>query len=464
MSSSPGMTSVDRGLLDRYDKPGPRYTSYPTAPIWTEDFGETDYRERLSVAAAREGEPLSLYVHIPYCESLCWYCACSVVISKDAGKGAIYVDDVLAEAELVAASLGEAKRHVVQHHWGGGTPTFLPPEECRRLFEGLTKLFPLAPDAEVSIEVDPRVTTLEHLDVLAEIGFNRISMGVQDFDPKVQEAIHRVQSFEQTKTLVDGARARGFTSVNLDLVYGLPYQTAQGFAQSLELVDQLRPDRIACYSYAHVPWLKKHQRVMPEEAMPKGAEKQALYVQALEFFLAHDMEAIGMDHFARRDDELARAAREGRLHRNFMGYSTRAAEDMLSFGLTAIGEVDGAFTQNLKTMKEWRAAIERGELPVQRGHKRNEDDEARRRIILDLMCRFRLDFAEHGGREVFTTRYAEELARLESMATDGLLSVDEDGIRVSETGRLFVRNIGMAFDAYLDRDKKDSGPRFSRTV
>jgi oxygen-independent coproporphyrinogen-3 oxidase len=459
------MRTIDRELLERYDRPGPRYTSYPTAPVWSDAFGPDDYRQRLAAAGARGDEPLSLYVHVPYCESMCWYCACSVVITQDRDKARSYVDTVLQEADLVAKHLGETDRRVVQHHWGGGTPTFLPPEQCRRLFEGLCERFPLQDGAEVSIEVDPRVTTRAHLEALAAVGFHRISMGVQDFDPKVQEAIHRVQSFETTRLLVEQARELGFDSVNLDLVYGLPYQNPDGFAATLEQVARLRPDRIACYSYAHVPWLKKHQQLMPEDAMPTGAEKQALFRQALEALVDDGMEAIGMDHFARTTDELCVAAHAGKLHRNFMGYTTRPAEDMLSFGVTSIGEVDGAFTQNLKEVKAWREAIERGELPTQRGHRRSDDDERRRRIILDLMCRFALDYDDHGGRDAFRSTYADALERLQPMADDGLLTIDDAGLHVADTGKLLIRNLAMAFDAYLPGQQAGGdGPKFSRTV
>ena len=459
------MRTIDRELLERYDRPGSRYTSYPTAPVWKDSFGPRDYEQRLATAGQRGDEPLSLYVHIPYCESLCWYCACSVVITQDADKAKSYVDTLLQEADLAARHLGATQRRVLQHHWGGGTPTFLPPDECRRLFEGLCERFPLQDGAEVSIEVDPRVTTREHLDALAAVGFHRISMGVQDFDPKVQEAINRVQSFETTRALVEDARALGFDSVNLDLVYGLPYQNETGFGRTLEQVATLQPDRIACYSYAHVPWLKKHQTLMPESALPTAPEKQALFLQALGALVDDGMEAIGMDHFARTTDELCVAARAGRLHRNFMGYTTRPAEDMLSFGVTSIGEVDGAFTQNLKEVKAWRAAIEGGDLPTHRGHRRSEDDDRRRRIILDLMCRFRLDYDDHGGREAFTATYAGAIDRLRVMAADGLLTITDDGLRVGEAGKLLIRNLAMAFDAYLpDQQAGDGGPKFSRTV
>lgn len=453
---------VPQQLLQRYDRPGPRYTSYPTAPVWSDSFGPEQYAERLAAAGRRRDEPLSIYVHIPYCASMCWYCACSVVISKDQDKGDAYVDTVLREAELVRRHL-DSQREVVQHHWGGGTPTSLRPDSIRRLFRGLSELFPLRQGAEASVEVDPRVTTREHMQALADVGINRVSMGVQDFDLEVQQAIHRLQSVEQTRAIVDSARELGFHSANVDMVYGLPFQTPERFARTLQIIGDLGPDRVACYSYAHVPWMKKHQKLIPEAALPRGEAKLTLYRMALEFFQAAGYEPIGMDHFARSTDELAIAAREGRLHRNFMGYTTFPASDMLSFGVTSIGEVDGAFTQNLKEVPEWRACVERGELPVHRGHRRSKDDEARRRIILDLMCRFALRYADHGGTEQFTHQYRDELQRLQPMLQDGLCSIDDEGITVLPVGRLLVRNLCMVFDAYLS-PAAASTERFSRTV
>ncbi len=459
------MALVREELFEKYDRPGPRYTSYPTAPVWTDSFGPDQYRERLRVAGADTSVPMSLYVHLPFCESMCWYCACNVIITQDHDKASSYVDDVLAEAKLVRDFMGGA-RPVVQHHWGGGTPTFLPPDQITRLFAGLGELFPLGDDAEVSIEVDPRVTTTEHLEALTKAGFNRISMGVQDFNPVVQEAIHRVQSYEDTRALVDAARGCGFESVNLDVVYGLPHQTVESFTRSLEQVLTLQPDRVACYAFAHVPWLKKHQRVIPEDALPRGREKLALYLAALDGFQDAGYLAIGMDHFALRSDELAVAAEAGVLHRNFMGYTTRPASDMVSFGVTAISEVAGSFAQNHKDLRTWREDVYAGRTPVERGMLRSEEDERRRRLILDLMCRFRIDFAEHGGEQAFRSRYPAEVERLEATVEDGLVEIDASGITVTNTGRLFVRNLAMAFDAYLKPpdDSDASTPRFSRTV
>ncbi len=452
-----------RSLLHKYDRPGPRYTSYPTAPIWTDSFSDKDYAERLLAAGKRADTPVSLYVHIPYCEQMCWFCGCTTIITKDHDKEDSYIDTVLAEARLVRETMGEQRR-VTQHHWGGGTPTFLAPEAIEKLFTGLCLIFPPTTDAEISIEVDPRVTTRAHLETLKRIGFNRISMGLQDFNPKVQKTIHREQSYEQTEAIIEGARELGFISTNVDLIYGLPYQTPESFAANLELVHQLNPDRIACYSYAHVPWLKKHQNVIEEDTLPKGADKLELYLLALESFSARGYDAIGMDHFAKSDDELSVAARAGKLHRNFMGYSTHPAEEMISFGMSAISEVDGAFAHNFKEIKPWKEAIDAGRLPIDRGLRRSAEDERRRKLILSLMCNFHADFKDHGGVEDFKQHFAKELTALQDMQNDGLVELHADSITVTKTGRLFVRNICMLFDAYLNEPKKSDGPQFSRTV
>jgi len=475
---------VGADLLSRYDKPGPRYTSYPTAPMWRQDFDARDYRAALAAAGRSPEQPLSIYVHVPFCEQMCWFCGCTTVITKRPDRADPYIDTVVQEARLVREALG-AERKVAQHHWGGGTPTFLSPRSIEKLYSGVSRLFPLEEDAEVSIEVDPRVTTREQLVVLRRLGFNRISMGVQDFDHAVQEAVHREQSFQQTRAVVDTSRELGFLSVNIDLIYGLPHQTTGSFKKTLDLVHELRPDRIACYGYAHVPWLKKHQRVIPEQAIPRGKAKLDLYLVALESFGEHGYEAIGMDHFALEGDELAVAARSGKLHRNFMGYATHPADDMVALGMSAISEVAGAFAHNYKDVGTWRAEIERGQLPTDRGLRRSEDDERRRRLILDLMCRFRVDFDDYGGSEAFRRRYGAELERLQPMVADGLAEVTEDSIMVTDTGRLFVRNLCMLFDAYLsapgstisgsdntrpggqspgEQSDGDGIPRFSRTV
>ena len=454
---------VPHELLSRYDQPGPRYTSYPTAPVWNPEFGPGDHRDSLIRANEQDGVGMSLYVHVPFCRSMCFYCGCSVIISRDPKNGDRYVDEVLQEAALARATL-QAARPVVQHHWGGGTPTFLSTEQLERLFKGLAAIYPHAPDAEVSIEVDPRVTSVEQLEVLRGCGFNRISMGVQDFDEQVQVAINRVQSYELTRDLVDASRSLGFTSVNLDLVYGLPHQTVAKFGESIEQVLQLRPDRLACYGYAHVPWLKKHQEVISVEDLPRGSDKLDLYLLALNAFQGAGYEAIGMDHFALPEDGLVKAANSGSLHRNFMGYATHQAEDMLSFGVTSISEIAGAFAQNVKQLNQYREHLNAGRLPVERGMRRSVDDERRRAIILDLMCRFALDYDDHGGAEAFRQTYSSAIEALAPLTHDGLVEVDDRGIRVTPTGRLFVRNVAMPFDAYLAKQRAAKKPMFSRTV
>jgi len=454
---------VPHALLSRYDQPGPRYTSYPTAPVWTSEFGPDDHRDSLVRANEDDGAGMSLYVHLPFCRSMCFYCGCSVIIARDPKNGDRYVEDVLREAELARATLS-ANRPVVQHHWGGGTPTFLQPDQIERLFRGLEAIYPHTEDAEISIEVDPRVTTVEQLERLRECGFNRISMGVQDFDKEVQESINRVQPYEMTRDLVTQSRELGFESVNLDLVYGLPHQTPEKFAKSIEQVLGLRPDRLACYGYAHVPWLKKHQEVINEADLPRGADKLDLYLLSLNAFQDAGYEAIGMDHFALPEDGLVKAANSGQLHRNFMGYATQDAEDMLSFGVTSISEVAGAFAQNVKQLNEYREHLDAGRLPVERGMRRSVEDEQRRAIILDLMCRFRLDYEDHGGAEAFCARYGTALQTLAPLQEDGLIEIDDQGIRVLPIGRLFVRNVAMPFDAYLQQQREAKKPMFSRTV
>lgn len=455
--------TVPHALLARYDQPGPRYTSYPTAPVWTSDFGPDDHRDSLVRANDEDGVGMSLYVHLPFCRSMCYYCGCSVIIARDPKNGDRYVADVLREATLARATLS-ATRPVVQHHWGGGTPTFLTPEQIEQLFLGLARTFPHAEGAEISIEVDPRVTTVEQLEVLRRCGFNRISMGVQDFEEDVQKAINRIQPYELTRDLVEASRDLGFGSVNLDLVYGLPHQTPDKFRNSIEQVLGLRPDRLACYGYAHVPWLKKHQTVINEADLPRGADKLDLYLLSLNAFQDAGYEAIGMDHFALPEDGLVKAANSGKLHRNFMGYATHQAEDMLSFGVTSISEIAGAFAQNVKQLHKYREHLDSGQLPVERGLGRSVDDEERRQIILDLMCRFRLDYDQHGGAESFRAEYGDALQQLLPMQQDGLIEFDDKGITVTEIGRLFVRNVAMPFDAYLQKQREAKKPMFSRTV
>lgn len=447
-------------LVRRYDRPGPRYTSYPTALELHEGLGVDAYREALEQAGRRDG-PLSLYVHLPFCEERCLFCGCHVVVTRHHEVAERYLGFLEKEITAVSALLGRGRR-VTQLHWGGGTPTYLSPDQMRRLFGALRQRFAIDPDAEIAIEVDPRVTTPEHLETLRELGFNRLSAGVQDFSPDVQEAIGRHQTYAQAEALAVKARALGFTSLNLDLVYGLPRQTAASFEETLRTVTGLRPDRLAIYSYAHVPWLKGHQRKIDTEELPQAETKAALLSSAVRMLTAAGYVPIGMDHFALPDDELARAAREGGLWRNFMGYTVRRGNDLLGLGLSAIGDIDGTFFQNHRKLHAYERAAAEGGLTTERGYAPTPDDRLRRHVITELMCNFRLDRADVERRFGirFDEAFARELGELGPLAEDGLVRIDAKGVTVLE--RLFVRNVCMVFDAYLGRHR--GRPRWSRTV
>ena len=458
---------VTADLLRKYDRPGPRYTSYPTAVEFHEAVGPEAYRERLAAAAARPDLPLSLYAHIPFCRSRCSFCACTVLITRNPRVSENYLGYLLREIDLVAPLLGD-RRRVKQLHWGGGTPTYLDPGQIRRLFAKYLEHFTLDPDAEVALEVDPRVTSTEQMELLRELGFNRVSMGVQDFDGAVQEAIRREQPFETTRSLVETARRLGFHSVNVDLVYGLPRQTEEGFRRTLDQVVGIRPDRLAVYSFAMVPWLKRNQRLIRQEELPSPDVKLRLYGHARAAFLGAGYQAIGMDHFALPADELSVAARGRVLHRNFMGYTTRPAPDMVGFGMSSIGEVSGAFVQNHKSLMRYYERIDAGELPVERGYALDGDDERRRAVILALMCNFHLSVPEWEARfgRRFAAEYAAEIAELTAPGgprEHGFVEVTPEAVEVTEVGTLFVRNLAMVFDRYL-KAKRGDRPVFSRTV
>jgi len=465
--TAPLTASVTADLLRKYDRPGPRYTSYPTAVEFRDDFGPEEYRTRLAAAAARPDLPLSLYAHIPFCESRCSFCACTVLITRNRRVSAGYLGYLLREIDLVAPLLGD-RRRVAQLHWGGGTPTYLDEGEIAALFARFRERFDLLPDAEVAIEVDPRVTTTAQMELLRGLGFNRVSLGVQDNDAAVQEAIRRIQPLDETARIVADARRLGFHSVNLDLVYGLPLQTEEGFARTLAEVIALRSDRLAVYSFAMVPWLKRNQRLIRQEQLPSPDLKLRLFGLAREALLGAGWQAIGMDHFALPGDELAVAARRRVLHRNFMGYTTRPAPDMVGFGMSAIGEVGGAFVQNHKSLTRYYALLDAGTPPVERGYALDEDDARRRAVILDLMCNFHVSVpaweARFGRR--FADEYASELAELDAPdgpAAHGFVRLGPGGIEVTPTGTLFVRNLAMVFDRHL-RARRSDRPAFSRTV
>jgi oxygen-independent coproporphyrinogen-3 oxidase len=451
-------------LLAKYDRPGPRYTSYPTAVEFSETVGADAYERRLAEAAAKSDDPLSLYFHLPFCSHRCTFCGCNVVITSKHDVAVDYLETLFREIDLVADRLGD-RASVRQLHWGGGTPTFQTPEEMESLFRKTTERFRILPDAEVALEVDPRVTTHDHLVVLRKLGFNRLSMGVQDFTPEVQEAIERNQTWEETERLVTDSRALGFHSLNVDLVYGLPRQSPETFVESLRKVLELRPERVAVYSYAHVPWLKHNQRRTDEDFLPSPDVKLRLFAEALEAFTGAGYDPIGMDHFALPDDELAVAARQGTLHRNFMGYTTRPAPDMVGLGISSIGDVGDAHFQNHKVIPQWRKRVEAGEVPVYRGVVLSAEDRLRREVIHSLMCNWRVDKKSVGARHGidFDEHFRVELEDLRREQAEGFVEMDGAELRVVGTGRLFVRNVAMVFDEYLRRMKKD-GPVFSRTV
>ncbi len=457
-------SEVSLDLLKRYNVPGPRYTSYPTAPVWTEDFTPADYARVLEESSAGESPaPLSLYVHLPFCEKLCYFCGCTVVITgTQHALEETYLDTLEREIDWVADRVG-GQRPVSQFHLGGGTPTYFTPERLRRLGRKFRSRFRFASDVEMGVEVDPRVTTREHLLELARLGFNRLSMGVQDFEPRVQVAINRVQPYEDTRRLVEQARALGFPSVNMDLIFGLPFQTAESFSETIDKVVAIAPDRLAVYSYANVPWMKKHQSVL-EPHLPDERTKFEIFRTALERFTAAGFEYIGMDHFARPTDELARARTERTLHRNFQGYTTKAGTDLVGFGMSAIGGIGSTYVQNRRDLGPYQQDVGAHGAATFRGFRLSEDDRLRRTVIQNLLCHGVIVKAEieaaHGI--AFDEHFADALERLKPCAADGLVVLGRDEIRATTAGRVFLRNLAMPFDAYLAAAPEK--PVFSRTL
>ncbi len=450
---------VDPSLIRRYEFGGPRYTSYPTADRFVEGFGETQCREWLAkrnIGGIKQ--PLSVYVHLPFCDTLCWYCACNKVVTKDHGRSAKYIKYVAREIALVDGLLGD-ERAICQLHWGGGTPTFLSREEMSSLMEAILRHFQPVPQAEISIEIDPRKIAPGTMAFLAGLGFNRVSIGVQDFDPAVQKAVNRTQTEDETCRAVEGARSSGFRSVNLDLIYGLPKQTLAGFEDTVERVVALSPDRIALYNYAHLPTVFKPQRRILDAELPQAEERIAIFTRAIDRLMAAGYTHIGMDHFAKPGDALAVAQRQGRLHRNFQGYSTHAEADQLSFGISAIGRVGPTYYQNVKTLDDYYDAIDWGRLPVLRGIELTQDDLVRRAVIQALICHFKLskESIELAYLIDFDTYFASELADLGPYERDGLVDVDSEWIAVTPRGRLLVRAICMVFDRYLRENRRRAG-------
>jgi oxygen-independent coproporphyrinogen-3 oxidase len=457
---------VTADLLARHDRPGPRYTSYPTAIEFHAGVGTDDYLDRLAEADRLGDAPLSLYMHLPFCEQRCLFCGCHVIITTHRDVAEPYLELVKREVELLAQRLPN-RRRFAQLHLGGGTPTYFSPAQLTDLLGHTLHHFRPAPGAELALEADPRVTTTDHIDALAELGFNRISFGVQDLTPEVQESINRVQSLEQTAALVEHARARGFRGINVDLIYGLPLQTPGSFERTVDSVIDLGIDRAAVYSFAFVPWVRGHQKKIEQDQLPDAGTKLALFAIARERFLRAGYEPIGMDHFARPDDELALAKRDGRLRRNFQGYAVIPGDDVLGIGISAIGDVRGAYVQNEKKLSTYEERIRAGQLPVVRGVVRTTDDEIRRTVIHELMCNFRVDTAEISRRFGldFAIYFAADLALLAGFEREGLVRLGPGRIEATPVGELFVRNLAMCFDRY-QREKHDAETRpvFSRTV
>ena len=453
-------------LLTRFDVPGPRYTSYPTADRFVEAFGEDDYvlalqqRRQLSGGASL---PLSLYVHIPFCESLCYYCACNKIITKHPERAEEYLRYLYREVELHTSHCGTGQI-VSQLHLGGGTPTFLSDEGLRNLMDMLRRNFTLAPGGEYSIEVDPRTVDAGRLAFLAELGFNRLSFGVQDFDLQVQQAVHRIQPTEQVFALVAAARQLGFESINVDLIYGLPRQTPESFDRTLAQVAELRPDRIALYAYAHLPERFKPQRRIVSADLPGASAKVSMLARSLDSFSQAGYVYVGMDHFALPEDALAVAKRQGRLHRNFQGYSTQPDCDLIALGVSAIGRVGATYSQNAKNLDEYYDMLDQGRLPIVRGLALTRDDLVRRAVIMALMCQGEVlfDSLEQSWLIEFDSYFSVELEKLREMETHGLVHLNNDSVTVTPMGWYFVRGIAMVFDRYLQADR--TRVRFSRII
>jgi oxygen-independent coproporphyrinogen-3 oxidase len=451
---APRFPTIDDALLARLDRPAPRYTSYPTAPYWTDAFGPAQAAQAIEQAALEKDEPLSLYVHVPFCREMCTYCGCNVVVSKDPERAERYVDTLIAELRLLGAHLGD-RRKLARVHFGGGTPTFLSIAQLERLWRGLTDELVVLPHAEMAIEIDPVATTTAQLDLLASFGFNRISLGVQDFDPEVQRTVRRIQSVEETGRMVEHARARGFKSVNFDLIYGLPRQTHDTWAETLRQVVKLDPDRMAVYSFAFVPDARPNQRVLPVADIPRGRPKLELFAQAYDTFVDAGYRPIGMDHFARPDDELSRASDEGRLWRDFQGFTVWRAADTVGVGTSSISTLSNAIIQDEKHVGQHAQLVAAGTLPVERGIWLSDDDRRRRDAIISIMCNDRVDLGADA-----TTYFAPELERLRALADEGLCSVDGTVVTLTPVGQLFSRNVALVFDTYLATGQKT----FSRTV
>lgn len=455
----------DFNLLRKYDRSVPRYTSYPPATELKEDFREIDFKAAIAVGNYKN-TPLSLYCHIPFCESPCYFCGCNTVITQRKEVAEPYLDYIGRDIERIA-ELVDRDRQVQQLHWGGGTPNYLSPQQVEKLWTKINDNFKLTSEAEVSIEVNPRFLDRNYIFHLRDLGFNRISFGIQDFDPRVQEAVNRIQTEAMLFEAMEWIREAGFESVNVDLIYGLPYQTLETFEKTISKTLKLNPDHIAVFNFAYVPWIKPIQRQLPQDSLPLALEKLSILQMTIEELTANGYVFIGMDHFAKPDDELAIAQREGELHRNFQGYTTKPESDLLSFGMTSISMLQDVYVQNHKRLKRYYQAIDNREFPIERGVRLTKDDIIRRSIIMELMCQFQLD--KHDVEEKyhlsfdmdFEEYFAQERYDLRLLEADGLIHISHNKIQVTPNGRLLIRNIASAFDKYL---RNQQIGRFSKAV
>lgn len=452
---------VNLDLVKKYNKPGPRYTSYPTAPHFSESVGQDIWDEHIRLNNSNSDRDLSLYYHLPFCDTLCWFCGCTVVVTRKQEQIETYINSLFKEIDLIKRRL-HPDRNVTQIHFGGGTPTYLSPDQIRRFGNKLKQSFKLAADAEIGTEMDPRELTEEHIQALAEAGFNRASMGVQDFDPKVQKAVNRINSFDMVAQVIEWIRSNNFHSLNLDLIYGLPHQTRDTFEKTIDKILILNPDRLAVFNYAHVPWIKPHQKLIKEEHLPVPEEKLLMLKMIIERLTSAGYVYIGMDHFAKANDELTLAQKNKSLQRNFQGYSTKSGADIYAMGMSSISQLDGIYAQNYKELPTYYDRITVHQLAIEKGYVLSEDDKIRRDTIMRLMCDLELDFTNMSKRLGidFAHYFRDSLERMDTFERDGLLIHEADKITMTDTGRLFLRNVAMEFDSYLEK----SEARYSKTV
>lgn len=454
---------IDFSKFIKYSKPGPRYTSYPTAPEFTENFTQEDLKAYYS--SQSDDRNLSLYIHMPFCRSACYFCGCNTIFTSKEDKKVKYIDYLKKELNILKNHLN-TKRVVTQMHFGGGTPTFFSPEQLREVIKTVKSIFPnFSADAEISCEVDPRFFTVEHMDVLKEGGVNRLSFGVQDLDEKVQKTIHRIQPFELTQNVIKIARAAGIKSINTDLIYGLPFQTRESFKRTLEKMLTLDTDRFAVFNYAHVPWLMKTMRKFDENTFPQPEEKLNMLKDTIDFFTSNGYNMVGMDHFAKPEDELFKAIKKGELHRNFQGYTTKGGADLIGIGLTSIGNGVDYYAQNFKDLESWENAIDNGDLPVFKGYKLSDDDQLRQFVIMELMSNFSLNITrvEQEFNVNFKEYFTDAMQALKEFEEAELVTITNEKIEASQTGAMLIRNICMPFDAYLNRIPEEKR-RFSKTI